>query len=184
MKIHCLIPSFFPLDQWQHLPSSPFLLRIFAAKWIAIWFFPLVNPLNGLIKPQDKSEGLVPLSEADGLYLWGISSPARAFVWQVKPRGFAVISEPFVSFAVVHPRSCRKRSQTCSAGTQEQSDGFCCLLCPDPRRFRQRWWALLFAFLIYEFLPPCFGACIPPGERLDLGTGTPVACSAPWNGEL
>lgn len=25
---------------------------------------------------------------------------------------------------------CRKRSQTCSAGTQEQSDSFCCLLCP------------------------------------------------------
>lgn len=32
MKIHCLIPSFFSLDQWQHLPSSPFLLRFFCSK--------------------------------------------------------------------------------------------------------------------------------------------------------
>lgn len=110
MKIHCLIPSFFSLDQWQHLPSSPFLLSCFAAKWIAIWFLHLVNPLNGLIKSQDKSEGLVPLSEADGgLCLPGISSPASAFVWQVKPRGFAVISEPFVSFTVIHPQSCLQK---------------------------------------------------------------------------
>lgn len=53
---------------------------------------------------------------------------------------------------------CRKRSQTCSAGTQEQSDSFCCLLCPDPRHGRQRWWALLFTFLISEFLHPPWGA--------------------------
>lgn len=147
MKIHCLIPSFFSLDQWQHLPSSSFLLSCFAAKWIAIWFLHLVNPLNGLIKPQDKSEGLVPLSEADGgLYLPGISSPASAFVWQVKPRGFAVISEPFVSFTVIHPRSfaaerdpkpalqvpksslsASAASSTLIQGILGRGDGHCCL---------------------------------------------------------
>lgn len=70
-------------------------------------FSVLLNPLYGLIKPQGKSEGLVPFAEAEGgLYLPGISLPASAFVCGlVKPRGFTLLLELFVWLSEIHPRS-------------------------------------------------------------------------------
>lgn len=159
MKVHCLIPSSFSVDQWQYLPSSLLLLSFFAAKWIAIWFLHLLNHLNGLINHR-KNQVEFLLQKLMVAFL----ACQRFCLWHSKTQG---IRSDLRALCVVQCDSptelgCRKRSQTCSAGTQEPSDGFCCLLCPDPRHFRHWWWASLFAFLICDFLHPCFGVCIPP----------------------